>query len=84
MGKTNLRVQIFNNSMDAELTTVTVKASAVILQRVISIHKTKLSLCINILNFVEVLFTKMGYPVEDHAISKTCVKNSLFSANTSH
>lgn len=70
--------------MDAELTTVIVKTSAIILQRVISIQKIQLFLCINILNFVEVLVTKMGYPMEDHAVSKTCVKNSLFSAITNH
>lgn len=46
--------------------------------------KEKLYLTINVLNFVEVLFTKMGDPVEDHAIPKTCVKNSLCSANTNH
>lgn len=40
-GKNKPNVQIFKNSMDAEPTTVTVKASAAILPRIISINERK-------------------------------------------
>lgn len=43
-GQKEPNVQKFKNSMDAEPTTVPVKASAAVLPRIISIHKRKISL----------------------------------------